>query len=259
MGSVKLVLVLVVSVALSLALPLCVVAAVVVPLSHSPLTPAASRQLLLQLHASHQHAAALSRGGKVGTYTIPLSNLRNVRTASPGRLPAALHTACTDLHLRLPLPLLPCLQSQYTGKIGVGTPPQMLDVIFDTGSSNLWVTSSACDSVACRMHTRFDAAKSTSHKAVGLDVQVKFGTGSIAGKINADTFSLGPLKVVGQAFGEIDQEIGGVFRTSDFSGILGLAFPALSAYDFTPVFDNIMLQGLLKVGGLCGFASGGRL
>lgn len=28
-----------------------------------------------------------------------------------------------------------------------------------------------------------------------------------------------------------------------FSGIMGLAFPALSAYDFTPVFDNIMSAG----------------
>lgn len=38
---------------------------------------------------------------------------------------------------------------------------------------------------------------------------------------------------------------GQVFNTPEFSGILGMAFPALSAYDFTPVFDNIMAQKLL--------------
>ncbi|MGL1147913.1 pepsin-like aspartyl protease, partial [Vibrio parahaemolyticus] len=39
-----------------------------------------------------------------------------------------------------------------------------------------------------------------------------------------------------------------VFMSPHFSGILGLAFPALSAYDFTPVFDNIVAQGLLPAG-----------
>jgi len=36
-------------------------------------------------------------------------------------------------------------------------------------------------------------------------------------------------------------------QTGQFSGILGLGFPTMSAYDITPVFDNVLKQNLLSM------------
>jgi len=136
--------------------------------------------------------------------------------------------------------------SQYVGQICVGTPEQCFDVIFDTGSSNLWINDISCQDEACKLHNRFDHGASSTHKELDMTMDVQFGTGSITGSLAQDTVALGPVKVLNQVFGEITQENGDVFLQGKFDGILGLSFPALSAADYTPVFDNIIQQKLLS-------------
>ena len=53
--------------------------------------------------------------------------------------------------------------SQYIGSIFVGTPPQKINVIFDTGSSNFWITSKLCKDPGCLLHNGYDATKSLTH------------------------------------------------------------------------------------------------
>lgn len=134
--------------------------------------------------------------------------------------------------------------SNFVGQIEVGTPPQSFDVIFDTGSSNLWVDSKDCSAKDCLGHPQFDRNASSTFEPTKNVVNMTFGSGSIEGQIVKDTVKLGPVSVPHQRFGAVTDERGIVF--SKFSeGLLGLSLPKLSSNVYTPVFENVIHRGVL--------------
>ncbi|KAM5293960.1 cathepsin E [Glossophaga mutica] len=142
-------------------------------------------------------------------------------------------------------PLINYLDMEYFGTISIGSPPQNFTVIFDTGSSNLWVPSVYCTSPACKTHTRFHPSWSNTYSATGSHFFIQYGTGSLSGVIGADHVSVEGLTVVGQQFGESVTEPGQTFVNAEFDGILGLGYPSLAVGGVTPVFDNMMAQNLV--------------
>lgn len=55
------------------------------------------------------------------------------------------------------LTLVDYYNNQYVGMIGIGSPPQYLSVVLDTGSSDLWIPGMGC--TACGNHATFDGSK----------------------------------------------------------------------------------------------------
>ncbi|KAK9496684.1 hypothetical protein O3M35_013049 [Rhynocoris fuscipes] len=83
------------------------------------------------------------------------------------------------------------LDTEYYGKITLGTPPQEFNVVFDTGSSNLWVPSVQCESAACRNHRQYDHDQSRTYQEDGRRIYMKYGTGSIVGEMSTDVLRVG--------------------------------------------------------------------
>ncbi|ERN00700.1 cyprosin [Amborella trichopoda] len=139
------------------------------------------------------------------------------------------------------------MDAQYYGEIGVGSPPQTFTVIFDTGSSNLWVPSSKCYfSVACYFHSKYKASKSSSYKENGKSCEIHYGTGSVSGYLSQDHVQVGDLVVKDQVFIEATKEPSITFLVAKFDGILGLGFQSISVGNVVPVWYNMVKKGLVK-------------
>jgi len=144
--------------------------------------------------------------------------------------------------------------SQYVGPIGVGTgsengPESYINVVFDTGSTNLWVSSVLCKDFVCKDRHKYNHKKSVTFSEPPPDtlpLDITFGTGELSGPQAVDYLSVGEYRVKNQTFAMIEHEIGSIFSQIPFEGILGLAFPSMAADGHKPFFDNVMEQNVLN-------------
>ena len=138
--------------------------------------------------------------------------------------------------------------NEYIGLIGVGTPPQFLSVVFDTGSSDIWFPSSKCTN--CGSHKYFDSSVSTSYSTVsvlnnkdsnseqGLSFVLDYGSGKVKGNIASDHIIVGELIINNLQFGEISYEDTAI-ASFYMDGVCGLAFQSLSVVTKPSLIDLI--------------------
>ena len=138
--------------------------------------------------------------------------------------------------------------AQYFGTIEIGSPPQSFEVIFDTGSSNLWVPKVGCTHCGNPFFGRkskYDHDASSSYAEDGADFEIMYGSGSVSGFFSADDVTIAEDIVVNaQRFAEV-QDAGGLgvaYALGKFDGILGLGFTSISVGGATTVFENAINQ-----------------
>lgn len=130
-------------------------------------------------------------------------------------------------------------------EISIGTPPQTFKVVLDTGSSNLWVPSTECGSIACYLHTKYDSSASSTYKANGTNFAIQYGSGSLSGFMSQDVLRIGDITIKGQDFAEATNEPGLAFAFGRFDGILGLGYDTIAVNKAVPPFYKMVEQKLI--------------
>jgi len=142
--------------------------------------------------------------------------------------------------------------AQYFGTIHIGTPPQEFTVIFDTGSSNLWVPKVNCQNCGYWFinggKSKYDEARSSTFTKDGSDFHIQYGSGDVKGYMSVDKITLADdIEVNNQKFAEV-QNAGGLgvgYVMGKFDGILGLGFEGLCLGGAHTVFKNAIDQGVV--------------
>ena len=139
------------------------------------------------------------------------------------------------------------MDAQYYGVVSIGTPPQSFLVVFDTGSSNLWIPSAKCSflQIPCDLHQKYRSGDSSTYKALGDPFAIQYGSGSLSGFLSQDTVTWAGLEIKDQVFAEATKEPGIAFLFSKFDGILGMGWDTISVNGVKPPFYNAVDQGLV--------------
>ncbi|KAI1306997.1 Lysosomal aspartic protease [Halotydeus destructor] len=183
-------------------------------------------------------AAIAAPSGKKGL-RIPLKRYESARSRA-ARTGFDLKATQNDL----PVPLTNYQDAQYFGQIELGSDQQKFTVVFDTGSSNLWIPSKKCSALACLLKNKYDSSKSDTYKQNGTALDINYGSGEVKGFLSADGLTIDSATVVGVTFGEVTSE---PFQwiLFQFDGIFGLGYPGLAVDGVATPFSQMVEQGLV--------------
>jgi cathepsin D len=131
--------------------------------------------------------------------------------------------------------------AQYYGELSIGTPPQKFKVIFDTGSSNLWVPSKKTPIWHWNpLHAKYDSTKSSTYIKNGTDFAIRYGSGSLKGFVSEDDVTIGNITVKKQLFAEATDEPGLAFKIGKMDGIMGMAWQGIAVNGIRPPWYDVV-------------------
>merc|ERR1712045_685227 len=187
-----------------------------------------------------------------GIVRVPVTKTLSLQDIAKGMLQRGFLSSPVDATLPTvadgdTVPISDYQNAQFYGPIKVGG--QDFKVIFDTGSSNVWVPGKACGFFTCWTHPRYDESKSPTYEKDGRPYKVQYGSGPVEGVFSKDTVTVGSIDVKGQPFAEVSKVSFGplniAFAAGKFDGLLGLGFKSISQYQIPTPFEAMIDQKLI--------------
>ncbi|KAK3581004.1 hypothetical protein CHS0354_013898 [Potamilus streckersoni] len=130
----------------------------------------------------------------------------------------------------------------YYIEVMIGTPPQKLNVLVDTGSSNFAVAARSYPEIS----TFFHRERSSSYKEIGTSVYVPYTQGKWEGTLGSDIITVSSLPNI-----SFTANVAGITTAENFfingsnwQGILGFGYAEIARPDssITPFFDSFVHQ-----------------
>ncbi|WWD06960.1 hypothetical protein V865_005057 [Kwoniella europaea PYCC6329] len=134
------------------------------------------------------------------------------------------------------------IDASYSGQVTIGTPAQDFLLIMDTGSSDLWVAGSTCESSSCTGVSSFNAEDSTSYNTDNSAFNISYGSGDADGYLATDTVSLAGFTVTGQTFAVVTSTTARLI-SAPLSGLMGLAWKSIASSGATPFWQALAASG----------------
>ncbi|KAL2259276.1 hypothetical protein VTK26DRAFT_7110 [Humicola hyalothermophila] len=136
--------------------------------------------------------------------------------------------------------------SRYTIEVGIGTPPQDITLILDTGSPDTWVnpTCATAEFVEsyrdCQAFPQYDYTRSSSVNITEYAEVLRYGRGNATVQYVGETLTFGSASITNQL-------IGVAIESHQIPlGILGLSPPVNSRADYPFVLDTMVDQGVIE-------------
>ncbi|GFO20562.1 cathepsin d [Plakobranchus ocellatus] len=173
---------------------------------------------------------------QTSTIDIKLSNLDNGVMQRPSQL----QTSTIDIKLSN------LENTMYYGPISVGTPGQTFNVVFDTGSSAMWILSTRClTDPAFQKHRKYNNLLSRTYKKKRKPFAAEYSIGAVAGVWSEDTVTLADASVENQTFGEATLILD-IFEDVDVDGSVGLGLPNMFGGREPNLLNNMVNQGVVQ-------------